>query len=128
MKDTLMDREAVINAYWCGFEAALEVLAAGDEDPDSPKPFPWDPSVENPVLKGRALFSPTVLAMVITRNASWLQHAPHTTHEIMKKIFPIYDKDGNGEVLYYHSLNIALFEAGYCPSEDSLNPIWSFPA
>lgn len=128
LKDTLLDVNYIRYEYPEPTEADLAEAGAEYLASLRPKPVPCDPTEEMPPLKGFGLFSPPILARVVERNAPWLQSAPHTAEEILNTLFPNFDHEGYGDVIYCAVLNNALFDAGYVPIGNIINPVWSFPA
>jgi hypothetical protein len=112
--------------YLGGYE---DWLAAHAEEQlaHEPKPIPCDPCEEDPILKGRELFSPVVLATILNRNRDWLQRVPRTTAEVTTALFPSFDADGMSEQDLLATVSDAMFAAGFAPSDQSLNPTWTFP-
>lgn len=90
-------------------------------------PVPCDPYEEDPLLKGLALFSPGVLAMILNRNQDWMQRAPRTSAEVLTALFPNFDSDGVTEQDILAAVSDAMFAAGFVPSDQTLNPTWTFP-
>ena len=78
-------------------------------------------------MKGRALFSPDVLVVVLNRNQDWLQDAPRTSAEVVSALFPSFDADGMTQQDILATVSDAMFTAGFAPSDQSLNPTWTFP-
>ena len=93
----------------------------------APKPVPCDPYEEDVILKGRALFSPDVLATILNRNRDWLQRVPRTSADVITALFPSFDANGMTEQEILATVSDAMFAAGFAPSDQSLNPIWTFP-
>lgn len=112
--------------YLGGYE---DWLAAHVEEQLScePKPIPCDPGEEETVMKGRALFSPEVLARIIGINQDWLQHTPHTTSEVLETLFPSFEAGDLGHDDILALVGDALFDAGYSPSVRRLPATWTFP-
>jgi hypothetical protein len=112
--------------YLGGYE---EWLAAHAEEQltHEPKPVPCDPYEEEPILKGRALFSPEILARVFHRNQDWLQRVPRTSAEVITALVPCFDADGMTRQDILTTVSDAMFAAGFAPSDQSLNPTWTFP-
>lgn len=108
-------------------DAELEAMAAEHHAAISPKPFPCDPSEEDPVLNAWDLLVPKFMAPVIDRNQGWLQWTGRTTSEVMNALFINMDFYGMTDVDGMRRVSSALFDAGYVPSGQSLNPTWAFP-
>jgi len=79
------------------------------------------------VVKGRTLFCPSVLSVVIDRNLGWLQTAPRSSLEVLATLFPSFEADDMTIREILTAIGDAMFSWGYAPSEDGLNPSWMFP-
>ncbi len=112
--------------YLGGYEDWLAAYAE-DHLTHAPKPVPCDPYEEDPILKGWALFSPEILARVFHRNQDWLQCMPRTSADVITALFPSFDANGMTEQEILATVSDAMFAAGFAPSDQSLNPTWTFP-
>lgn len=108
-------------------EADLEALAAEYDAQCSPKPIPCDPSEESPTLDAWDLFTPNRIASVIERNRDWMQWTNRTTSEVLGALFINVDFAGMTDMDAMRRVSLAVFDAGYHPSVDSVNPVWTFP-
>lgn len=112
--------------YLGGYDAWLAAYAE-EQLTHAPNPVSCDPYEEDPILKGRELFSPVVLATILNRNQDWLQHATRTSAEVITALFPTFDSDGMTEQETLSTVSDAMFAAGFTPSDQSLKPTWTFP-
>ena len=92
-----------------------------------PKPIPCDPYGEESCLNAWGLFTPGVLARIIYINRAWLQDTPHTTKEVLRRLFPRFDAAGMTTRDILQRISNSLHEAGYSPSNQTPNPTWTFP-
>ena len=92
-----------------------------------PKPIPCDPTEEEPCPDAWALFVPEVLARVIERNLTWLQWTPRTSSEALEALFVNVTPSGMSRQDRLSRISDALFDAGFIPSDRTLNPTWTFP-
>lgn len=79
-------------------------------------------------LQAPEVFRPDALARHLDRNQDWLQARPRSSNRIDTSLFPSYALGGMEREEVRASLNAALWDAGYRPSDHSDNPTWSWDA
>lgn len=92
-------------------------------------PYEWDGDEDHgePWLDYK-LFTPEIIETIIDRNHAWLQARPREAYDVLRVLFPRYQKAGmtNDDILAV--ICHGLWEAGYKPSGERLDARWTFPA
>lgn len=77
-------------------------------------------------LTAPEIFREKRLASHLDRNASWLQAHPRTSNAIEAALYPEYSLCGMEPEEVRQLLNRALWDAGYTPSNQGKNPVWTW--
>jgi hypothetical protein len=130
VKGTLFDRVAEIDEVDFGYEQTGEPeVVAEDENPfrrlPSPIPFENDPDI--PVPRAWDLFTSENLSVAIRKNREWLEAIPRPTNTIQRALFPVFVRAGMCDWEIQEDISAAMFEAGYRPEHQGVNPSWMAP-
>lgn len=88
----------------------------------SPMPIPlegWD-------LRAPNIFRDRPLADHLNLNAGWLQVRARTSNQVEAALFPSFTLGGMQSDEVRAQLNRSLWDAGYKPSNEGVNPTWSW--
>ena len=127
VKEAFLYPEDFPDHIWEPTDDELEAMASAYHAECSPKPVPCDPTEESPTLNAWDLLMPEIIAGVIERNQHWLQWTNRTTSEVLRTLFINVNYAGMTDVEAMRRVSPMMFVAGYTPSDQGINPTWTFP-
>jgi len=128
IKEALVGLEYTDDEYLFKIEVGKEVPVESYGASVPPRPIPCDPSEEEPFVDAWNLFLPGILAQVIELNGAWLQWTSRSSSDVLSALFVNVFAAGMTDLDMFERISLALYAAGYTPSDQTLNATWTFPA